>query len=75
MRVESGAIRVMFKRCLYVKFSDMELFPQLPQPNVFVTGKPFCNDPPAVVALGALTIRRETDNSLPALIIFAWLFE
>ena len=53
----------------------MELLPQLPHPRVFVTGRPFCIEPPAVVAHGAFTIRRDTDRSIPAFIILAWLLE
>lgn len=65
-----GAILVILSRCLYVKFSEMELFPHDPQPNVLVTANPFWIDPPAVVADGALTTNLDTLSSLPALMIF-----
>lgn len=53
-----------------MKFSEMELFPHDPQPNVLVTANPFWIDPPAVVADGALTTNLDTLSSLPALMIF-----
>ncbi len=75
MRVCSGATRVMLSRCLKVKFSEMELLPHEPQPRVLVTGRPFCMLPPAVVAQGAFTIRRDTLSSEPALMMLAWELE
>ena len=52
-----------------MRFSEIELLPQLPQPRVVVTESPFWIDPPAVIEQGALTMRREMVISSPALMM------
>lgn len=55
----------ILSKCLYVKFSEMELLPQLPHPSVVDGENPLKKLPPAVVADGAFTTSLDTDNTSP----------